>query len=94
MPKIAGYVQIVDPDRPLEEFDLVGCCHCSAQIRIKPGTASTVYVIFDPAAWCWRDVPGASCFRCLRPVCLSCYEKGTCLPLEQMLEYAERRVGG
>lgn len=84
-----GYATITDPDRPLVEFDTVQCCHCGAHIRVKPLTASTVYLIFNPTAWRWEEVPGASCYHCLQPVCLPCCEKGTCLPLERMLERLE-----
>jgi hypothetical protein len=93
MRRAAGYAQIVDPDRPLEEFDLAGCCHCGAQIRVKPLTASTVYLIFDPRTWRWVEVPGASCWHCLKPVCLACHAKGTCTPLERMLDRLERPRG-
>ena len=91
MGQIRGYATISDPERPLEEFDTVSCCHCSAAIRVKPHTASTVYLIFDPVSWQWKEEPGASCWHCMKPVCLPCCEKGICLPLERMLEHAEGR---
>ena len=93
MPKILGYAQIVDPDKPLEEFDTVICCHCNRLIRVKPGTASTVYLVFNPAEWRWTEEPGAFCRNCMKPVCLPCDEKGTCVPLERMLAQMEGRRG-
>ena len=93
MRRILGYAQIVDPEKPTEEFDSVSCCHCSGIIRVKPGTVSTVYLIFNPMIWQWVEEPGASCWHCMKPVCLACHAKGSCLPLERMLEQLESRVG-
>jgi hypothetical protein len=84
-----GYATIVEPGRPLEEFDTASCCHCSAAIRVKPNTVATVYLVFNRASWLWEEVPGASCWHCMKPVCLTCHDKGICLPLERMLEQAE-----
>ena len=92
MRRTGGYATITEPEKPLVEFDLVGCCHCGAHIRVKPGTVSTVYLIFNPTIWQWQEEPGASCYHCMKPVCLICYEKGTCVPLERMLEQVEKAV--
>lgn len=90
MLKPQGYATIVDPERPLTEFDTVQCCHCNCVIRVKPGTASTVYLIFDEVAWRWIEEPGASCWHCMQPVCLRCHDLGVCRPLERQLQESER----
>lgn len=92
MGKVLGYAQIVDPAQPLVEFDTVGCCHCGALIRVKPATVSTVYLIFNPSTWRWDEVPGASCWHCMKPVCLPCHDKGTCTPLERTFASLEGRL--
>lgn len=89
--KIGGYATIVDPDHPLVERDTVSCCHCGRVIFVKPGTASTVYLVFDPDLWQWREEAGASCWHCMQPVCLTCYMRGVCVPLERRLEILEGR---
>ena len=89
----SGYATIVDPDRPLQEYDSVQCCHCGGVIFIKPGTKSTTYLVVDPVTQVWREEPGAGCYRCgMRPVCLSCYDKGDCNPLERQLDQMEGRT--
>ena len=88
-----GYATIVDPDRPLLERDTAQCCHCGCVIFVKPLTAATVYLIFNRTDWRWEEVPGASCWHCQRPVCLSCHADGRCLPLEYQLERAEKSLG-
>ena len=90
----SGYSQIVDPDHPLVEWDTVNCCHCGTVIRTKPGTLSTIYLLFDPQRWVWCEEPGASCFHCMKPVCLACHDRGTCLPLERRLQAAEQHQNG
>jgi hypothetical protein len=87
----AGYAQVVDPDRPLVEYDTCMCCHCGTHLFVKPNTLSTVYLIFNPTIWQWAEVPGASCWHCMKPVCLACHDRGVCVPLERMLAQAERR---
>ena len=86
-----GYATITEPNRPLVEFDTAACCHCGAHIRVKPNTASTVYLIFNPTTWLWEEAPGASCWHCMKPVCLACEALGTCTPLERRLEQMEGR---
>lgn len=88
-----GYAQIIDPDRPLVEYDTVACSHCSAAIFVKPNTVSTVYLILSPGPGgilIWREEPGAGCWKCGgRAICLACYAKGTCRPLAWWLEQQE-----
>lgn len=88
MRRIGGYAQITSPERQIER-DTSSCGHCSAVTFIKPGSAATVYLIWDPALKQWREEPGAFCRVCMRPVCLRCHEIGTCVPLERFLERAE-----
>ncbi len=83
-----GYATILDPSRPLVEYDTVTCCHCGRIIFTKPGTVSTVYLIWDAVSG-WREEAGAGCWHCNKPVCLSCHDRGDCLPLERQLEVAE-----
>lgn len=94
MLRAGGYATIVDPDRPLAEFDTCSCCHCSAAIFVKPGTAATTYLVAShtPAGLLiWSEVPGAACWKCgCQPICLACEALGVCLPLERQLEQMEK----
>lgn len=86
-----GYATVVDPEGPLFERDTASCCHCSAAIFVKPRTVSTIYLILDPETRLWHEEPGASCWHCQKPICLLCWAKGICTPLEKMLEGLEAR---
>lgn len=87
----SGYATIVDPASPLVERDTVQCCHCDRHIFVKPGTVGTVYLVFDRLLWQWREEAGASCWHCMKPVCLRCHDHGRCTPLEQRLRAMEGR---
>jgi hypothetical protein len=78
-----------DTDAPSLERDTVSCGHCGRVVFVKPGTASTVYLI--PTLTGWREDPGAGCRLCMKPVCLPCERMGRCLPLERQLEQLEQR---
>lgn len=80
-----GYVTVADPDARTLKRDTIACCHCSAHIVVKPLTASTTYLVFNPATWLWEEHPGAGCWHCGKPVCLACHATGRCRPLEQAL---------
>jgi hypothetical protein len=85
-----GYATFVSPDAPVVERDTAQCCHCSTIIFVKPGSATTVYLIpqlLGPD----REEPGASCYNCMKPVCLRCHAKGRCLPFERKIERMEAR---
>ncbi len=84
-----GYVTIFSAG-PLIEYDTVQCCHCGSVIKVKPGSASTVYLITDRQTLQTREELGAGCWHCQKPVCLPCHAKGTCLPLERQLDQWER----
>lgn len=90
MLKPKGYALIIDPEAPVWERDTASCCHCNAIIFVKPGTASTVYMLETPDGR-WVEEPGASCYRCMKPVCLKCYDIGECTPFERWLETLEGR---
>lgn len=81
----------VSPSRPVER-DTVTCAHCDRIIFTKPGSVSTTYLIPDLAGGPDREVPGAGCFVCMRPVCLRCHARGTCTPLEKRLAAMEGRT--
>jgi hypothetical protein len=85
-----GYAIIVDPESPVQEYDTASCCHCGGIIFVVPGTVCTEYFV-NQADGSWKREPGASCYRCMKPVCLVCYDKGTCTPLEKWLEENEKR---
>lgn len=91
-----GYAQVVDPDRPLVEYDTTQCCHCGRVIFTKAGTVSTVYLIqrqLPSGLLVWEEEAGAGCWTCGgKPVCLPCHDRGVCLPLEKWLDYQERRM--
>lgn len=86
-----GYATVVDPDRPLQERDTVTCGHCQHVVFVKPGTALTVYLIYDRDTGGWQEEPGAFCRACMRPVCLACAAAGHCVPWERSLERSESR---
>lgn len=95
MRRAGGYATVSDPDRPLLEWDTITCGHCARVIFVKPGTATTVYLI-QHRDLRWTEEAGAFCRVCMRPVCLLCHANGYCLPQERWLEQHEhggRRVG-
>jgi hypothetical protein len=67
------------------------CGHCQRVVFVKPGTACTVYLIFDRASWQWKEEPGAFCRVCMRPVCLAHRCLDSCLVWEKQLEASEAR---
>lgn len=85
-----GYATITDPDAALWERDTCTCGHCGRVIFIKPGTASTIYLIQHRDGR-WTEEAGAFCRCCMKPVCLPCDAVGTCTPLERWLEQQETR---
>jgi hypothetical protein len=89
VPNPRGYATIVDPDRPTWERDAIGCGHCQRIVFVKPGSATTVYLIQHRDGR-WTEEAGAFCRVCMRPVCLPCHKLGTCTPFERMLEQQER----
>ncbi len=91
MKPVTGYGVFVGPDHPPIERDTCTCGHCQRVIFTKPGTVSTVYLLFNRTRWEWEEVPGAFCRVCMRPVCLTCHADGRCTPWEKMLEVAEAR---
>ena len=88
-----GYAQLIDPDRPLQEYDTITCAHCGGVVFTKPGSASTVYIaqqILSSGLITWIESPGAACWTCgCQPVCLPCHDLGICRPLESQLQVAE-----
>lgn len=89
-----GYAIITDPDARAgvaAEWDTITCIHCQRIIRVKAGTASTVYLLWKPAENRWVEEPGAMCALCNRPVCLHCHDLGACPgPWEKQMEVLER----
>lgn len=98
MIKAGGYATIFEPDSALVERDTITCGHCQQVIFVKPGTASTVYLIpHKPkhnkdldALNRFDEEPGAFCRVCMSPVCLHCHDKGVCVPSEKFLEQIEK----
>lgn len=91
MRRPTGFATIIDPDRPPIERDTTTCNHCGCVIFTKPNSAATVYLILDRRTLHWQEEAGAFCRVCMRPVCLSCHDHGTCRPWEKALEAAEAR---
>jgi hypothetical protein len=89
--QVTGYATVVEPDRPVLERDTITCFHCQRVIWVKPGTASTVYLIFDRVSWTWKEEAGAFCRTCMHPICLPCCDVGRCTPWERRLEVSESR---
>lgn len=93
MPTPRGYAILIDPDvASPQEWDTITCCHCQHVIRVKPGTASTVYLLWKPAESRWVEEMGAMCGRCNKPVCLACHDDGRCRPWERQMEQIEARA--
>jgi len=94
-----GYLSIVDPDKPLFERSTITCGHCQKVVFVKPGTASTVYLIpIRPkdehdlvVIGQFIEEPGAFCRVCMRAICLTCCDTGTCRTWEQMIEAMEQK---
>ena len=87
MLKPHGYITVFG-DFSTKEYDSITCCHCNWIIHVKPGTASTVYLIpqMDGPP---KEEMGAHCGRCDKPVCLRCHEDGRCIPLMRRIEAME-----
>lgn len=87
-----GYGVWSDPDGGIQERDSITCGHCQQVVFVKPGTATTVYLIQGPDPRVPpREVPGAGCRVCMRPVCLRCEAAGRCVPFERAIEASEAR---
>ena len=82
-----GYLTVVG-ERESFERDTITCGHCNKVVLVKPGTASTVYLIPRPDG-SWIEEAGAGCSVCGSPVCLPCHDDGLCLPIEKRLEIME-----
>lgn len=90
--KASGYAVWTDVETSKQvELDTIQCCHCQRQVFVKPLTGGTVYLIPVGATGRWKEVPGAGCRICMRPVCLECEAKGTCTPFEKRIEQLEAR---
>lgn len=93
MPKPNGYGVYTGFYGEHTEVDTITCGHCQFVIFVKPGSGSTVYLVYnsvDPRLPPLEE-PGAFCRVCMRPVCLACHARGNCTPFERMLEAAEAR---
>ena len=78
--------------KTVAEFDYAQCRHCQAHIAVKPGTASTTYLIPDMAHPSgYREEAGAWCTNCFGPICLRCHDKGVCIPFMRKIDAAEAR---
>lgn len=71
--------------------DTITCAHCNTVVFVKPGTAATVYEIYDPLLQATREEPGAFCRVCMAAICVACHVAGRCTPFERRLEAAEAR---
>lgn len=78
MRKALGYELIIDPTKPVEEYDTFTCLHCQFVQRRKPFCSPTDEAI------------GAYCHMCDGPICLGCVGKG-CIPFEKKLDQLEKR---
>jgi hypothetical protein len=79
-----GYATLVDPDRNggrAMEASTVSCCHCQA-----------VVFLHDLATGKRNESDiGGFCFRCMKPTCGPCADRGVCDPFEKQIERAEAR---
>lgn len=89
MPKIGGYLLVLDPDGPTQEWDTVKCVHCQRIVIVKPGSWGQVYLI-PQTDGSFREEAAAFCRQCNGPICLPC-DTGTCLHWERRMEQEEAR---
>lgn len=75
MIKEGGYAYTFDVNGIRQETSTFTCFHCGKIVAVKPKC--------DPA-----DL-GGLCYVCMKMVCASCVDIGTCDPLEKKLERAE-----
>lgn len=87
---MAGYATITMPDAPMLECDTRTCGHCQRIVFVKPGTASTVYLVSHRDGSVTEEM-GACCRVCMSAICLSCLDVGTCTPWERRMEQSESR---
>ncbi len=84
-----GYATIFEPSSNIE-YDTITCKHCQRIVRVKPGTGSTVYLLFDDQGHVTEEM-GAFCRHCMAPVCLPCDDVGRCIPWEKQMECMEAK---
>lgn len=84
-----GYATVVG-ESVFIEHDSISCGHCNQIVFVKPGMGSTVYV-FPQLEGPAKEEAGAMCRQCMRAICLTCYAKGRCLPLERRIEQMEAK---
>lgn len=82
-----GKIDIIDD--VVQEFDTITCAHCNKIVRVKPGTASTTYLIPTRDGRLIEE-PGAGCRSCMGSICLVCCGLGTCVPLMKRIEAMEK----
>jgi len=89
-----GYALIVDPTigRPIVEYDTIQCGHCQRIVRVKPGTAATVFLLPTDVPHMHKEEAGAFCGRCMRAICLPCHHAGVCRPFELWLDEQESKI--
>lgn len=78
--KVQGYATWTDPDlgTTTKERDTFTCCHCNKIVFIEPKA--------DPSTL------GGFCRLCMKGVCPTCHNKGTCTPFEKKMEKDEARA--
>jgi len=72
-----GYLYSFDPDGVRQEADTFSCSHCNRIVIVKPK--------------CNPDELGGMCRLCMKMICPSCVDLGSCVPFEKKLEEQERR---
>ncbi|HMJ85681.1 MAG TPA: hypothetical protein VK504_21010 [Vicinamibacterales bacterium] len=93
MGRAQGYFRAVDPDvRHPIEYDSIQCGHCQKIVFVKPGSASTVYLLPTETPGVHTEAPGAFCGKCMTAICIPCHEKGRCTPAELWLEQQEKAI--
>lgn len=77
MRRPGGYGVITSPDG-VEEHDTFTCFHCNKVVIVLPKAAP--------------ETIGGMCYQCMKLVCPTCVDLGTCTPFEKRLEAIERRA--
>lgn len=77
--KALGYMVECSPGGKTIEHDTFTCQHCNRIVEVKPFCSPS-------------DIEfGGQCKGCMGLVCLACYDKAECRPIEKWCEQQERK---
>lgn len=71
-----GYAFSFDPGGIRQEADTFTCSHCNKVVVVRPK--------------CNPDELGGMCRLCVKMICPTCVDEGSCAPFEKKLEQIEK----